>query len=84
MPSALGWSGFDVPRWARYRSQDGHISAEKQTMSRTYLPAAMASRCRRSGPGARVRRLLVESGRVTRRRRRASSRPATTSRACRG
>lgn len=61
---ALGWSGFDVPRWARYRSQDGHISAEKQTMSRTYLPAAMTAGAQ-VWTGARVRRLLIASGRVT-------------------
>ncbi|MGI8434545.1 MAG: GMC family oxidoreductase N-terminal domain-containing protein [Nocardioidaceae bacterium] len=40
---SLGWSGFDVPRWARYRCVDGVVRAEKQTMTRTYLPAAAAA-----------------------------------------
>ena len=41
----LGWSGFDVPRWARYHrgpagANGGGIVVDKQTMTRTYLPAA--------------------------------------------
>lgn len=38
---ALGWRGLDVPRWARYRAETGE--AERQTMTRTYLPAATAA-----------------------------------------
>lgn len=37
---ALGWSGFDVPRWVRYHDTADGIVAERQTMTRTYLPRA--------------------------------------------
>lgn len=40
---ALGWSGFDVPRWVRYHEQGGRMLAERQTMTRTYLPLALAA-----------------------------------------
>jgi choline dehydrogenase-like flavoprotein len=40
---ALGWSGFDVPRWARYRRRNGSIQLDRQTMTRTYLPKALAA-----------------------------------------
>jgi choline dehydrogenase-like flavoprotein len=39
----LGWSGFDVPRWARYSRDVDGVHVHKQTMTRTYLPAAMAA-----------------------------------------
>lgn len=61
---ALGWSGFDVPRWARYRSEGGTIRVEKQTMTRTYLPKAMTAGAQ-LWTGARVDRLVTERGRVT-------------------
>lgn len=37
----LGWHGFDVPRWARYTVADGRVQVERQTMTRTYLRAAL-------------------------------------------
>lgn len=40
---ALGWSGLDVPRWVRYREVEGVVVAERQTMTRTYLPRAIAA-----------------------------------------
>lgn len=36
----LGWKGLDVPRWACYTVTDGVVAAERQTMTRTYLPRA--------------------------------------------
>lgn len=39
----LGWAGFDVPRWARYTHDGDGVRAHKQTMTRTYLPAAVAA-----------------------------------------
>lgn len=39
----LGWSGVDVPRWVRYRETAGAVVAERQTMTRTYLPCALAA-----------------------------------------
>lgn len=74
---ALDWSGFDVPRWARYRRTDGGVRAEKQTMTRTYLPAAGAAgaelvtgaravRIRRSGARATGVEVLRRDGRTVR------------------
>lgn len=40
---ALGWSGFDVPRWVRYRERGEATVAERQTMTRTYLPEALSA-----------------------------------------
>jgi choline dehydrogenase-like flavoprotein len=61
---ALGWKSVDVPRWVRYRDQDGVLSVERQTMSRTYLP-----RAQRAGAelwtSARAGRLVVSGRRVT-------------------
>jgi choline dehydrogenase-like flavoprotein len=61
---ALGWHGFDVPRWARYRRDAaGGVHAEKQTMSVTYVPAALDAGAR-LWTGARVLRLEVEGPRA--------------------
>lgn len=59
----LGWAGFDVPRWARYDVGDGGVRVEKQTMTRTYLRAAIDSGAQ-LWTDARVRRLDVDRGRV--------------------
>lgn len=59
----LGWSGFDVPRWARYRYEDGAIKAEKQSMTRTYLPAATTAGAQ-LWTGARAARLVLAQSRV--------------------
>lgn len=37
---ALGWHGFDVPRWVRYRNEGDGVRAQRQSMTETYLPAA--------------------------------------------
>ncbi len=60
---ALGWSGFDVPRWARYRRLNGSIRVDRQTMTRTYLPKAEAAGSRLL-TDTRVVRLLTEGRRV--------------------
>ena len=60
---ALGWSGFDVPRWARYRHLNGSIQVDRQTMTRTYLPKAEAAGSRLL-TGTRVVRLLSDGRRV--------------------
>jgi choline dehydrogenase-like flavoprotein len=61
--AVLGWDGWDVPRWATYaRTEDG-VVPHKQSMTRTYLPAAI-----RSGAtlrtGTRVVRVLRRHGRA--------------------
>ena len=61
----LGWSGLDVPRWARYVQVDGALVGERQTMSRTYLPAALAAGAQ-LWTSARVGRLTVSGRRVSR------------------
>jgi choline dehydrogenase-like flavoprotein len=57
----LGWAGFDVPRWARYGSADGSVTVEKQTMTRTYLRAAVAAGAELR-TGTKVRRVLLRGG----------------------
>jgi choline dehydrogenase-like flavoprotein len=51
----LGWKSFEVPRWYKYGA-DG--SAQKQSMSRTYIPRALQAGCAlKSGTSAlRLRR----------------------------
>jgi choline dehydrogenase-like flavoprotein len=60
---SLGWSGVDVPRWARYRRRGGSIHVDRQTMTRTYLPKAMAAGSRFL-PGTRAVRLRTRRRRV--------------------
>jgi choline dehydrogenase-like flavoprotein len=59
----LGWAGFDVPRWARYEHTPDGVRVHKQTMTRTYLRAAIDA-----GAGlrtdARARRVVIEGGRA--------------------
>lgn len=63
--SALGWGGFDVPRWARYTTTaGGEVAAQKQTMSRTYLPRGIIAGAE-IWTSARVRRLILAGRRVT-------------------
>ena len=62
--TALGWHGFDVPRWVQYRSEGHGVRALRQTMSETYLPAA----CHLGTevlPGSRVLRIRREGARAT-------------------
>lgn len=57
---ALGWSSMEVPRWFRYDGPDG---AAKQSMSRTYVPRALAAGARLRS-GTRADKLLVRRGRA--------------------
>ncbi|WP_137292177.1 GMC family oxidoreductase N-terminal domain-containing protein [Nocardioides dongxiaopingii] len=59
---ALGWDGFDVPRWAR--SETGGPGLVKQTMLRTYLVDAVAAGAE-VRPRVRVERVRIERGRAT-------------------
>lgn len=55
----LGWDGFDVPRWAQYRTDgQGRTTAIKQTMTRTYWPKALGAGVELR-TGWRVRRLKL-------------------------
>jgi choline dehydrogenase-like flavoprotein len=56
----LGWSSMEVPRWFRYDGPDG---ATKQSMSRTYVPRALAAGARLRS-GTRADKLLVRRGRT--------------------
>ncbi|MGW0519875.1 GMC family oxidoreductase N-terminal domain-containing protein [Crossiella sp. NPDC003009] len=40
---ALGWRGFEVPRWAVCEQRDGQRQVRRQTMSVTYWPRAIAA-----------------------------------------
>lgn len=59
----LGWSGFDVPRWARYSHDADGTHAHKQTMTRTYLPAAVGAGARLQ-TDTRVVRVRMRGGRA--------------------
>jgi choline dehydrogenase-like flavoprotein len=59
---ALGWDALEVPRWFRYDGPER--TPVKQTMTRTYVPRALAAGARLH-PGTRVDRLVVRAGRVT-------------------
>ncbi len=61
---SLGWSGLDVPRWARYTTTTDGVVAEKQTMTRTYLPAAQASGAQ-LWTSTRAARLTRHGSRIT-------------------
>jgi choline dehydrogenase-like flavoprotein len=61
--AALGWRGLEVPRWARYDDSDGRPRIERQTMSRTYLPAAEEAGASVM-TGARVTRVLRDGRRA--------------------
>jgi choline dehydrogenase-like flavoprotein len=57
----LGWAALEVPRWYRY-PPDG--TAQKQSMTETYLPRALAAGCRLVSD-TRVLRLRYGGGRWT-------------------
>jgi choline dehydrogenase-like flavoprotein len=57
---ALGWASSEVPRW--YRPDDGERPG-RQTMTRTYLPRALAAGAQLR-TGWRVERLLLDGRRV--------------------
>jgi choline dehydrogenase-like flavoprotein len=58
---ALGWSAMEVPRWFRY--DDGGANGYKQSMSRTYVPRAVAAGARLLA-GTRVDAVLTRRGRA--------------------
>lgn len=59
--AALGWAALEVPRWFRY--DDPETSGTKQSMSRTYIPRALAAGARLHA-GTRVDRLDLHHGRA--------------------
>jgi choline dehydrogenase-like flavoprotein len=60
--AALGWSHGEIPRWMVYDSDDP-ASAQRQSMTRTYLPRAMRAGARMV-TGCRVHRLLMHRERA--------------------
>jgi choline dehydrogenase-like flavoprotein len=54
-----GWKSFEVPRWFKYGSGG---AGEKQSMSRTFIPRALAATCKLV-PNIRARRLIRSRGR---------------------
>ena len=60
--SALGWSAMEVPRWYRYEGPER--TPVKQSMSRTYIPRAVAAGTRLVAD-VRAKQLVVRRGRVT-------------------
>jgi choline dehydrogenase-like flavoprotein len=54
-----GWKSLEVPRWFKYGSGG---AGEKQSMSRTFVPRALAAGCKLV-PGMRARRLKRSRGR---------------------
>lgn len=58
---ALGWDALEVPRWFRYEGPER--APVKQTMTRTYVPRALAAGARLHA-GTRVNRLVIRGGRV--------------------
>ena len=59
---ALGWSAVEVPRWYRYEGPKR--TPVKQSMSKTYIPRAVAAGARLVAD-LRVEQLVVRHGRVT-------------------
>jgi choline dehydrogenase-like flavoprotein len=62
--SALGWQGSEVPRWVRYDNLGGIVTAERLTMSRSYLPAAQKAGAK-LWTQSRVNRLTTGGDRVS-------------------
>jgi choline dehydrogenase-like flavoprotein len=57
--TALGWKSLEVPRWYRY---DGTPGGVRQSMTRTFVPRALAAGCRLV-PETRVTHLAADGGR---------------------
>jgi choline dehydrogenase-like flavoprotein len=60
----LGWQNSEIPRWMKY-SDDGSKTGQRQSMTRTYLPRALAAGARLV-TGCRIDRLEMNDGRATR------------------
>jgi choline dehydrogenase-like flavoprotein len=63
--AALGWQHGESPRWMTYPDGDDATQGRRQSMTRTYLPRAVAAGARLA-VGCRVERLVVAGGRVVR------------------
>jgi choline dehydrogenase-like flavoprotein len=58
-----GWKSLEVPRWFKYGSDGaGETRSQKQSMTRTFIPRAIAAGCRLV-PGVRARKLMRSGGR---------------------
>ncbi len=60
----LGWQNSEIPRWMKYPSGDSS-GGQRQSMTRTYLPRAMAAGARLV-TGRRVDRLEMRDGKASR------------------
>lgn len=60
---ALGWRAMEVPRWYRY-TDDRPARGTRQSMSRTFVPRAVAAGARLL-PDARIAKLTRRGSRVT-------------------
>ena len=56
----LGWQNSEIPRWVKYPNADS-TSGQRQSMTRTYLPQAIAAGARLV-TGCRIDRLEMVSG----------------------
>ncbi len=62
--AALGWQHGEVPRWMTYPKGDDASKGERQSMTRTYLPRAVAAGARLV-TGCRVDRLVLDGSNAT-------------------
>jgi choline dehydrogenase-like flavoprotein len=60
----LGWRNGEIPRWMSYPDPSHPTKGERQSMTRTYLPRAVAAGARLA-VGCRVDRLVHSGGRAT-------------------
>ena len=60
----LGWNNGEIPRWMTYPHADHPNRGERQSMTRTYLPRAVAAGAR-IAVGCRVDRLELSGERAT-------------------
>lgn len=63
--AALGWDHDEIPRWMSYPAGGDASTGQRQSMTRTYLPRALAAGARMIC-GHRVDRLLIDRGRAFR------------------
>ena len=63
--AALGWAHDEIPRWMTYPEGGSAADGARQSMTRTYLPRAMAAGARLLC-GHRVDRLILDGGRAFR------------------
>jgi choline dehydrogenase-like flavoprotein len=62
---ALGWRNSEIPRWMSYPAGAGATGGERKSMTRTYLPRAMAAGARLA-TGCRVDRIELDGRRARR------------------